>query len=86
LQQDTDALQALDAAARAARTRRSLGLASGIDVADGQIDRAQAALELADAQAGHALAWVALCKALGGDPGSTSTAQAPADAATGGTR
>lgn len=67
-QQQADAAQALDDAARATRTRHALGLASGMDVADSEAERVQAALELDDARASHALAYIALCKALGGDP------------------
>lgn len=67
VQQGQLALDALDSAVNAVRRRRALGLASDIDVADVQVDRSLAAVELADARSDHALAWVALCKALGGD-------------------
>lgn len=81
-QQAQLALEALDGAATAVQRRRSLGLASDIDVADAEIDRGQAALDLADAQGNHTIAWIALCKALGGN----GVASAPAAASVGGRR
>ena len=67
------ALDALDDMARVAQRRRTLGLASDIDVADAQVGLDQATLDLDDAQASHTLAWIALCKALGGDPPAATT-------------
>jgi len=66
VEQGTLALQAEEASARAAHRRAQLGLASALDTADSELQRDQAAVELANAHADHALAYVALCKALGG--------------------
>jgi NodT family efflux transporter outer membrane factor (OMF) lipoprotein len=82
-QQAQLALDAVDGVAKAMQRRRALGLASDIDVADARIDRDQAALELADARGNHAIAWVALCKALGGDVVAAVAAPTAAAAAAG---
>ena len=66
------ALHALDVATSGAVTRQRLGLASGLDVADSALEREQAAIALNDALASEALDYVALCKALGGNPGGGS--------------
>lgn len=67
-QHSTLAWQALQRADRAMHTRVDLHLGSPSDRSDSQIAAAQAAIELADARAGHNLAYVALFKALGGAP------------------
>lgn len=67
-QHNTLAWQALQRADRAMHTRVDLHLGSPSDRSDSQIAAAQAAIELADARAGHNLAYVALFKALGGAP------------------
>ncbi len=58
--------QARGSAADAVTTRRKLGLSSDIDTLDSAIERDQAELALIEARASHALAYVALNKALGG--------------------
>jgi outer membrane protein, multidrug efflux system len=67
-QDDTRAWQALQRADQSVQTRVRLRLGSPLDRADSQIAAIQAELELADARAGHSLAYVALFKALGGAP------------------
>ena len=62
------AWQALQRVDQTVQTRVSLQLGSPLDRAESQIAAAQAAIELADARAGHSLAYVALFKALGGAP------------------
>jgi len=62
------AWQALQRIDQAAQTRLSLRLGSPLDLAESRIAADQAAMELADARAGHNLAYVALFKALGGAP------------------
>jgi len=76
VEQGTLALHAEEDAARAARRRGQLGLASALDTADSELQRDQAAVELANAHADHALAYVALCKALGGGMPAEATASA----------
>jgi len=66
VEQGTLALDEEEASARAVHRRAQLGLASALDTADSELQRDQAAIELAGARADHALAYVALCKALGG--------------------
>jgi multidrug efflux system outer membrane protein len=65
---DTLAWQALQHSDLAVQTRIALQLNSPLDLAESQIAVDQAAIELADARAGHSLAYVALFKALGGAP------------------
>ena len=67
-QQDTLAWHALARVDHAVQERQRLQLASPLDRTDSRIAAAQAAIELADARAGHSLAYVALFKALGGAP------------------
>ena len=67
-QHDTLAWHALTRVDHAVQERQRLQLASPLDRTDSQIAAAQAAVELADARAGHGLAYVALFKALGGAP------------------
>jgi outer membrane protein, multidrug efflux system len=67
-QDDMRAWQALQRADQSVQTRVRLRLGSPLDRADSQIAAIQAELELADARAGHSLAYVALFKALGGAP------------------
>jgi multidrug efflux system outer membrane protein len=62
------AWQALQHIDQTVQTRVSLQLGSPLDRAESQIAANQAAIELADARAGHSLAYVALFKALGGAP------------------
>ena len=62
------AWQALQRVDQTVQTRVSLQLGSPLDRAESQIAANQAAIELADARAGHSLAYVALFKALGGAP------------------
>ncbi|WP_139350202.1 TolC family protein [Rhodanobacter sp. C03] len=62
------AWQALQRVDQTVQTRVGLQLGSPLDRAESQIAADQAALELADARAGHNLAYVALFKALGGAP------------------
>jgi len=68
------AWQALQHGDQAVQTRIGLHLSSPLDLAESQLAVDQAAIDLADARAGHSLAYVALFKALGGAP-------LPADAA-----
>jgi multidrug efflux system outer membrane protein len=67
-QQSRLAWQALERVDLAAQTRVKLHLGSPLELAESSIAADQAALELADARAGHSLAFVALFKALGGAP------------------
>ncbi|MEO8779591.1 MAG: TolC family protein [Rhodanobacter sp.] len=67
-QQDALAWHALARVDHAERERQRLHLAGPLDRTDSQIAADQAAIELADARAGHSLAYVALFKALGGAP------------------
>lgn len=67
-QQSRLAWQALQRVDNAAQTRVKLHLGSPLERAESSIAADQAALELADARAGHSLAFVALFKALGGAP------------------
>ncbi|MEO9216652.1 MAG: efflux transporter outer membrane subunit [Rhodanobacter sp.] len=67
-QQSLLAWQALQRVNQSVQTRVSLKLGSPLDLAESRIVADQAALELADARAGHSLAYVALFKALGGAP------------------
>ncbi|MEO7050920.1 MAG: TolC family protein [Rhodanobacter sp.] len=67
-QQDALAWHALARVDHAVQERQRLQLAGPLDRTDSQIAAAQAAIELADARAGHSLAYVALFKALGGAP------------------
>lgn len=60
------ALQSLDAVASGTLRRHQLGLASGIDVAASDAERAQAALDLNAARTSRSIDYIALCKALGG--------------------
>lgn len=62
------ALVAGEQAVRATDTRARLRLASMLDTTDAALQRDQAALDLVAAKLDHALAYVALCKALGGMP------------------
>ena len=84
------AWQALQRVDQTVQTRVGLQLGSPLDRAESEIAADQAAIELADARAGHNLAYVALFKALGGAP-LPSAAQldaapeTPAEAATDGT-
>ena len=64
----TVAWQALQHSDQAVQKRVGLQLSSPLDLAESQIAVDQAAIELADARAGHSLAYVALFKALGGAP------------------
>jgi len=70
------AWQALQRVDQTVQTRVGLQLGSPLDRAESQIAADQAAIEVADARAGHSLAYVALFKALGGAP-------LPTDAETG---
>lgn len=67
-QHDALAWQALTRVDRSMQQRQRLQLAGPLDRTDSQIAADQAAIELADARAGHSLAYVALFKALGGAP------------------
>ncbi|MEO8809977.1 MAG: TolC family protein [Rhodanobacter sp.] len=67
-QQQALAWHALARVDRSVEERQRLQLAGPIDRFDSQIAADQAAIELADARAGHSLAYVALFKALGGAP------------------
>jgi outer membrane protein TolC len=67
-QQSTLAWQALQHNGQAIQTRIGLQLSSPLDLVESQVAVDQAAMELADARAGHSLAYVALFKALGGAP------------------
>jgi multidrug efflux system outer membrane protein len=67
-QQNELAWQALQRVDQSMQTRQALHLASPLDRVESHIAADQAALELADARAGHSLAYVALFKALGGAP------------------
>ena len=67
-QQDALAWHALARVDRSVQERQRLQLAGPLDRTDSQIAADQAAIELADARAGHSLAYVALYKALGGAP------------------
>ncbi|WP_229792809.1 TolC family protein [Rhodanobacter panaciterrae] len=62
------AWQALQRVDQSVQTRVSLQLGSPLERVESRIAADQAALELADARAGHSLAYVALFKALGGAP------------------
>ncbi|RUL74084.1 TolC family protein [Dyella choica] len=62
------AAQALDDNVSALNKRRSLGLASTLDLQDATIAQAKAQLELVSARAERDLAYVSLYKALGGAP------------------
>ncbi|MEO7065908.1 MAG: efflux transporter outer membrane subunit [Rhodanobacter sp.] len=77
------AWQALQRVDQATQTRVHLQLNNPLDLAATQIASDQAAIELADARAGHSLAFVALFKALGGAPLPTAaqTDAAPAASA-----
>ena len=66
--QDTVAWHALARVDHSVQERQRLRLASPLDRTESQIAADQAAIELADARAGHSLAYVALFKALGGAP------------------
>ena len=66
--QDTVAWHALARVDHTVHERQRLQLAGPLDRTDSQIAADQAAIELADARAGHSLAYVALYKALGGAP------------------
>jgi outer membrane protein TolC len=78
---DQAAWQALQHADQVLRQRVALHLDSPLQQIDGRIAATQAALELDDARAARALAYVALFKALGGAPPPAATT-APAAAAT----
>jgi outer membrane protein TolC len=65
---DARAWQALTRVDHSMQQRQRLQLAGPLDRTDSQIAADQAAIELADARAGHSLAYVALFKALGGAP------------------
>jgi outer membrane protein TolC len=67
-QQDTLAWHALARVDHSTQARQRLQLAGPLDRSESQIAAEQAAIELADARAGHSLAYVALFKALGGAP------------------
>ncbi|WP_254424475.1 TolC family protein [Rhodanobacter sp. C05] len=67
-QQSLLAWQALQRVDQTTQTRVDLHLGSPLDRAESQVAADQAAIELADARAGHSLAYVALFKALGGAP------------------
>jgi outer membrane protein TolC len=67
-QQSMLAWQALTRVDQSMQTRLKLHLAGPGDRLESQVAADQAALELADARAGHSLAFVALFKALGGAP------------------
>jgi NodT family efflux transporter outer membrane factor (OMF) lipoprotein len=67
-QQQAVALQALQRVDESVRLRQRLHLSGTLDRVESQIIADQAALELAEARAGHSLAYVALFKALGGAP------------------
>lgn len=64
----TLAWQALQHSDLAVQTRVGLQLGSPLELAESKVAVDQAAIELADARAGHSLAYVALFKALGGAP------------------
>ena len=81
---DTQAWQALQRADQSVQARVGLQLSSPLDRAESQIAAAQAAIELADARAGHSLAYVALFKALGGAPLPSTVARETAPAAAAG--
>ncbi len=82
-QQGAIAWQALQRVDLAVRARQRLQLASPLDRTESRIAAVQAAIELADARAGHSLAYVALYKALGGAPlPSADQIAAPAATAT----
>lgn len=67
-QHDAIAWHALARVDRSTQTRQHLQLAGPLDRSESRITADQAAIELADARAGHDLAYVALFKALGGAP------------------
>jgi outer membrane protein TolC len=81
------AWQALQRVDKAVQTRVGLQLDSPLDRSETQLAVEQAAIELADAQADHSLAYVALFKALGGAPrpsaNETSATEPPASHASG---
>lgn len=62
------AWRSLGETAQGTAERNRLGLASDIDRLESDVDRDQSALLLAEARSEHDLAYVALCKALGGAP------------------
>jgi NodT family efflux transporter outer membrane factor (OMF) lipoprotein len=68
------AWQALSDVADRTERRRSLHLASGLDSAGSDADRVQAELELAVVRSNRAIDYIALCKTLGGGPGSGTAA------------
>ncbi|WP_240046160.1 efflux transporter outer membrane subunit [Rhodanobacter glycinis] len=80
-QDDTRAWQALQRVDQSVQARVRLRLGSPLDRAESQIAVTQAAIELADARAGHSLAYVALFKALGGAPLPSTAAEETAPAA-----
>ena len=65
-QAGVQAWQALSDVADRTTRRRRLELASGLDGAASEVDRDQAALDVAAARTDRALDYIALCKALGG--------------------
>ena len=67
-QHDALAWHALARVDHSVQERQRLQLAGPLDRTDSQVAADQAAIELADARAGHSLAYVALFKALGGAP------------------
>jgi outer membrane protein, multidrug efflux system len=67
-QQSRLAWQALQRVDQAVQTRVGLQLDSPLERSESRLAVEQAAIELADARAGHSLAYVALFKALGGAP------------------
>jgi outer membrane protein TolC len=71
-----DAWRSLGEVAGSAAERGRLGLASDIDRLESDVARDQSAVTLAEARSAHDLAYVALCKALGGAPPSPSAAGA----------
>lgn len=67
-QHSLQAWQALQRADKTMQTRASLQLTSPLDRNESELATYHAALDLAEARAGHDLAYVALFKALGGAP------------------
>lgn len=68
------ALQASNVIAQATATRHRLKLASGIELAASDADHEQTVLDLASVRATRAIDYIALCKALGGSPDTSSVA------------
>ena len=68
------ALQASNVITQATTTRHRLKLISGIELAASDADHEQAVLDLASVRAARAIDYIALCKALGGAPATSTVA------------